>query len=318
MYSLTQNLTTVNYTKGTGVKKENIVVHYTGNNTDTAKANANYFKSVNRGASAHYFVDETTVVQVVNDEDISWAVGKNYGSNNLFGVVTNANSINIEMCSVNGKIADGTFANTVTLVKSLMKKHGISANKVYRHYDICSKTCPGWTGWGTKKGDKGELWANFKNQLSEQEGKVMAEVQLYTINNTDAQKWYKKTNSDGTYSFENKASGLYLDVAGGQTKAGAKIQVYKKNGTNSQKFILSQYSGYSPSYVAPLMITPVVAKNCVLDCVSGGTVNGTKIQTYTKNNTNAQKWQVLDNGDGTWTFMNIGSHKALDVVGGGK
>ena len=31
-----------------------IVMHYTGNSSDTAKANANYFHSGSRGASAHY------------------------------------------------------------------------------------------------------------------------------------------------------------------------------------------------------------------------------------------------------------------------
>lgn len=55
-YTLVKNLTTVNYTKGNSGRKY-IVIHYTGNETDTAKANSSYFKSINRGASAHYFVD---------------------------------------------------------------------------------------------------------------------------------------------------------------------------------------------------------------------------------------------------------------------
>lgn len=151
-----------------------------------------------------------------------------------------------------------------------------------------------------------------------QEVKKMAEVQLYDLNGTDAQKWYVKHNSDGTYSFENKACGLYLDVEAGSTKQGAKVQAYEKNGTNSQKFIITQYSGYTPSFVAPIMITPLVNKNYVLDCVSAGKSNGTKIQTYSSNKTAAQKWTIVDNGDGTWTFINVNSSKALDVVGGGK
>ena len=40
-----------------------IVVHYTANNGDTAAGNGNYFSSPNRKASAHYFVDENSVVQ---------------------------------------------------------------------------------------------------------------------------------------------------------------------------------------------------------------------------------------------------------------
>jgi len=160
-YTLVKDLTTVNYTKGNSGRKY-IVIHYTGNKTDTAKANANFFRSTNRGSSAHYFVDKTTVYQVVDDANTSWAVGKNYGSGNKFGTVTNKNSISIEMCSTNGVIADATFANTVALTKSLMAKYGISASNVYRHYDVCSKSCPGWTGW---LGSSPTLWNKFKSQI---------------------------------------------------------------------------------------------------------------------------------------------------------
>ena len=40
-----------------------IVMHYTGNERDTAKGNANYFHTGSRGASAHFFVDETSIWQ---------------------------------------------------------------------------------------------------------------------------------------------------------------------------------------------------------------------------------------------------------------
>ena len=83
MVSITKNITTVNRTKGVNTKKY-IVIHYTGNRTDSALANANYFKSVNRGASAHYFVDKTSIYQCVEDNDASWAVGVNYGKNNHY------------------------------------------------------------------------------------------------------------------------------------------------------------------------------------------------------------------------------------------
>ena len=91
-YKLIQNFTKVNFTKGNSGRKY-IVIHYTGNKTDKATSNGNYFKNENRGASAHYFVDDTTVVQVVSEDDTAWAVGRNYGSNNLFGKCTNSNSI---------------------------------------------------------------------------------------------------------------------------------------------------------------------------------------------------------------------------------
>lgn len=166
-YKMLKDITAVNKTVTGGRTIKYIVIHYTGNGTDRAESNANWFRNVNRGSSAHYFVDSTTVVQVVEDKDVAWAVGKNYGSNNLFGRVTNNNSISIEMCSTGSKIADATFDNTVELTKQLMKKYNIPASNVYRHFDVCSKQCPGWAGWGTRIGDNGSLWTKFKNAITQ-------------------------------------------------------------------------------------------------------------------------------------------------------
>jgi N-acetylmuramoyl-L-alanine amidase CwlA len=162
-YTLYKELTIVNYTAMNNKSNKYIVIHYTANKTDTAKANANYFKSTGRNASAHYFVDKTTVYQVVEDKDAAWSVGKNYGTNNLFGIVTNTNSINIEMCSNNGAIADETFNNTVELTKLLMKKYNIPVSNVYTHYQVCSKKCPGYTGW---YGSNTTVWNKFKAALT--------------------------------------------------------------------------------------------------------------------------------------------------------
>lgn len=139
-----------------------IVLHYTGNQTDTAKANANYFAGANRGASAHYFVDDTSICQSVEDANAAWHCGKNYGSSNLFGKCTNKNSIGIEMCSKNGQITSKTIVNAIALTRYLMAIYGIKADHVVRHWDVCSKRCPGWTGW--LPSDE-SLWKAFKAQL---------------------------------------------------------------------------------------------------------------------------------------------------------
>ena len=162
-YTLHTLFTKVNYTPLTNKKNEWIVIHYTGNKTDKAKANANYFYSVNRNASAHYFVDEHNIYQVVKDSDKAWHVGRNYGKNNLFGKCTNMNSIGIEMCSTNGEIADATFDNTVALTKELMKKYNIPADHVVTHWMTCSKRCPGWNGWIPPNES---IWKVFKNDIS--------------------------------------------------------------------------------------------------------------------------------------------------------
>lgn len=37
---------------------------------------------------------------------------------------------------------------------------------MYRHFDVCSKQCPGWSSWGTRVGDNGAIWNRFKASIS--------------------------------------------------------------------------------------------------------------------------------------------------------
>lgn len=144
--NITKNITEVNFSKG-NTGREWIVVHYTGNKTDTPENNAKYFKTVKRGASAHYFVGGSDVVQCVEETDSAWAVGKNYNNGRLFGTCKNSNSISVEMCSTNSQITDETMQTTAELIRTLMNRYNISSDHVVRHYDVCGKACPGWAGW---------------------------------------------------------------------------------------------------------------------------------------------------------------------------
>lgn len=149
--------------------------------------------------------------------------------------------------------------------------------------------------------------------------KEQARVQLYTVNGTDAQRWKVHHNKDGTISLENIACGLFLDVAGGNTADGTTVAVYKKGKGKNQKWRLEQQKGsYSPEFLRPVLLVSALNRNMCLDVAGAGRDNGTRIDIYTKNNTVAQQWGILDHGDGTWTVINIGSCKALDVAGGGK
>ena len=150
-----------------------IVLHYTGNKTDTAKANANYFSphgGNTRKAGAHYFVDKTSVYQSIDDSKIAYSVGGSKYSNcgrtgggKMYGKITNTNSISIEMCSNGGAIAEETIRNAVALTKMLMAKYHIPASNVYRHFDVTGKDCPAWSGW---IGHNTSKWSDFKNRLS--------------------------------------------------------------------------------------------------------------------------------------------------------
>lgn len=139
-----QHLTKVNYNKANKQNKY-IVIHYTGNNGDTANANAKYFHSTYRGASANYFVDEHEIVQVVPDNCVAWHC-ESRGMAFKCGCRNN-NSIGIELCSRKDKqgnyyFKEGTIKNSIELVVYLMKKYNIPIENVIRHYDVCGKLCP--------------------------------------------------------------------------------------------------------------------------------------------------------------------------------
>jgi N-acetylmuramoyl-L-alanine amidase CwlA len=141
-----------------------IVIHYTANNGDTAKNNADYF--ANNGnilASAHYFVDENAVWQSVKDTDTAY----HCGTTGVYKhpLCRNTNSIGIEMCSrkdANGKyyFKDATVKNAADLTKELIKKYNIPKENVIRHYDVTGKVCP-----APMVTDE-SLWKEFKSMLT--------------------------------------------------------------------------------------------------------------------------------------------------------
>lgn len=140
-----------------GNKIEYIVVHGTGNTTDSDEANANYFCTGIRNASAHYFIDDDSITQVVKDTDCSWHCGDGHGA---YGI-TNRNSIGIEMCCTNRNYSSATQKNTIDLIVMKMKQYNVPLSKVVRHYDASRKNCP--SGFSA---NNWAAWYTFKNNLA--------------------------------------------------------------------------------------------------------------------------------------------------------
>ena len=61
-------------------------------------------------------------------------------------------------------------------------------------------------------------------------------VWQYESNNTNPQRWMIKDAGNGEYYIISKCNGLYLDVSGGKAANGTNVQVYEGNETDSQKF----------------------------------------------------------------------------------
>ena len=109
-----------------------------------------------------------------------------------------------------------------------------------------------------------------------------ANVQLYSLNKTDAQKWLVSHDSKGYVSFKNVNSGMYLTATGSSNNSNVNQQS-QSNGYN-QKWIVAFDSNQNIKLVSGLN------SKLVID-VSGGKIqNGSNIQLYTSNNSAAQKW----------------------------
>lgn len=146
-----------------------LVYHYTGNDGDRAANNAKYFQNNIVKASAHYFVDDTTVWRSVPDLKVAWSVGGSKyanadktGGGTMYGAISNTNSISIEMCDTirNGvyQASESTLVNAAELGRELMEKYGIPIENVYRHFDVTGKHCPSYLVNAQK-------WAEFKKRL---------------------------------------------------------------------------------------------------------------------------------------------------------
>ena len=182
--NIVREISKYNFSSRNGNSIKYIVLHYTGNKGDTAKNNATYFGGGNRNASAHYFVDDNYIYQVVEDNNSAWSVGDGKG---LYGI-TNSNSISIEMCCAkDGQITEKTEANAVELVKMLMSKYNISVSNVVRHYDASRKICPNWSS------DNWSRWTSFKNKLTGSQIKEEGEDYKMEI---FSEKWYLNKNKD--------------------------------------------------------------------------------------------------------------------------
>lgn len=169
MLTIRKNLTEINRNVKSDRDIKFIVVHYTGNQNDTAYNNTKYFKSQNRGASAHYFVDKDSIWQCVEDKDVAWHCGTK--SKYYHSECRNANSIGVEMCD-SVKRNSAVEENTVELVRYLMGTYKVPIENVVRHYDVTHKLCP------VSLVDDSE-WSEFKRKLGGSEEMTSAEKQAF-------------------------------------------------------------------------------------------------------------------------------------------
>ena len=152
-----------------------IVIHYTSNDGDTDENNGKYFAGNIVNASAHYFVDDDSITQSVPDDYVAWSVGgKKYNNCNItgggkyYGIATNANTLNIEICDDvrNGVVypSAATIQNAIEFTKVKMAQYNLSKEDVIRHFDVNGKSCPAY--WVDDAKWKSEFWDKLSGETT--------------------------------------------------------------------------------------------------------------------------------------------------------
>lgn len=180
-----------------------IILHYVGA-VSTAKNNADYFYSTFRGASAHYFVDEKEIWQVVEDNDSSWAIG----ADEYYNGARNTNSISIEMCcytNSKGKldIKQEVVEKAIELTKYLMEKYDIDADHVIRHYDATRKICP------APFVNDSIRWKKFEEKLGDNKPSKPSKPNKHKIDEDG--KWGTDTTKKAQEVFGTTVDGIVTD-----------------------------------------------------------------------------------------------------------
>lgn len=157
---INKQLIDMNYSKGVTIQPKYIVIHDTDNRRKgaNAMANRNYFANhPNANASAHYIIDDSNIVQALEDTWKGWHVGD--GGNNA--TINNGNTIGIELAVNSDNNFDKTYETGIELTKYLMRKYNIPAQNIVMHKHASGKDCSRMMIM-----DKPNMWEVFKQKVS--------------------------------------------------------------------------------------------------------------------------------------------------------
>ena len=139
-----------------------ITIHCTGNYNATAgaKNHAEYLYAGSGGStmSWHYSVDGDSIWQSFRDDQACWHAGDGSGGPG------NSTSIGIEICVNSKSVFPRACANAAWLAARLLKKHGLTIDKVVQHYRWSGKDCP----MEIRSGSWGVTWDGFITEVKEQ------------------------------------------------------------------------------------------------------------------------------------------------------
>lgn len=132
---------------------------------------------------------------------------------------------------------------------------------------------------------------------------------VQTADQGDASRWAIAAGAYGV-TFVNCATGRALDVDGGIVQNGRRVGTYAINGTRAQGFL-----GFPTDVLSSgvYCITSAVDGRA-LDVADGSFSDGANVRVWDSNGTGAQRWWVETAGDGMVTVACAMTNKVLDVL----
>lgn len=115
-----------------GVKLQGVVVHWWDDPAKRPSLNGvvSWFKNPASQVSAHYVVENGTVVQMVTDDHVAWHAGSKHWNERTIGI------------ECNPRMTQGDLETVAQLITDLERKHGPLL--LYKHSDVNPGTqCPG-------------------------------------------------------------------------------------------------------------------------------------------------------------------------------
>lgn len=289
-----------NYNNNASRNVQFVVMHYTGNSKDTAKANANYFTGSGRNASAHLFVDDTEIYQSVELRDTAWHCG---ASTYKHASCRNANSIGIEMCCTAGnyKISDTTKKNAAYVCAYICKLLGISASGVdtyvLRHYDVTGKNCP-----AQMAGSNNAEWTAFKSMVknilnggtaTSSGSTASGSTQMYRVRKT----WADASTQKGAFTSLENAKKCADQNSG--------YSVFDSSGNKVYPAETSSSSGTSCNYTVKILVSDLNyrdAPGTEGTKVLGQLKKGYKYTVVEEKTVDGVKWGKLKSGAGWFSL----------------
>jgi beta-glucosidase len=240
------------------------------------------------------------------------------GSGTMSGTPSTAGTSTVTVTAKDGAGAQASQSFTWTVLPS---SDGIPTEPLVGYGGLCLDLPGDANANGTAveiytcNGTNGQQWTEEANGTIQADGKCLdivsggtasgTKVDLYDCNGSGAQAWAPGSGN----SLRNPQSGLCLTDPGSSTANGTQVQITACSGAANESWTQPAGSGTTGTGGATGQVTGY--GGLCLDVRSAGTADGTPVQVYTCNGTNAQQWTVESNG----TLQALG--KCLDVTSAG-